>query len=285
MQNARALLISVVVAAVAVLLVFSYVQKKEKVLLELSTPVQVAVAIRDIPEGTRFDDSLVQLIEIPKKYVQPGALGSVEEIFDRVASVPLLENTQILEAMLAPTEKAGLAPKIPKDKVGFSIAANKVTGVAGLLQPGDFVDVLTTIEVGEMEAGSMKNQEVITKVVLEYVLVLAVNQRSRRSVQAGAGIPRGGPGTVFKSPTTGRGGDADISTVTLAVAPNDCLKLNMAQEIGSLALALRSTWSGGQPWSVNSLSSYKFLGVDKPVLPRSLPAWVEIRGANQISRY
>lgn len=285
MTNVRALLIALVVAFVATLMVYAYVQKRESTLLDLSTPVKVVVAVRDIPEGARINDSVVKEVEIPKKFVQPGAIGNVTGIIDRVIYVPVLEGTQILESMLISDEKAGLAPKIPKDRLGFTIALNEVSGVAGLIQPGDFVDVLVTVETGNIDNGKKTEQEILTRVVLENILVLAVDQRSRRIAVDTGDIDRSSPGNIMQSGGVRPAGSGEISTATLAVKPQDCLRLNLAQEIGSLSLALRSAWSQGEPWVKKSLESHDFLGINKPLLPRAMPPWVEIRGSEQMSRY
>ncbi len=287
MKNTRALLISLALALFAVMFVFSYVQRREKALVDMSTPVKVVIAAMDLANGTRLDETNIELREIPKKYVQPGAISDMTTLFDRVVYVPALEGSQILESMLASPEKAGLAQKIPKDKVGFTVAVNPVTAVSGLVQPGDFVDVLLTVEVGveSVEKGKV-DQDIYSKVVLENVLILAVDQRSRRmAISPGIQSQKSGPGNVFNPESVTGVASKAIATVTLAVSQEDCLRLNLAQEIGSIALALRSSWDQGAPWEEKSLEANKFLGVKKPVLRRSLPAWVEIRGAEQLSRF
>jgi pilus assembly protein CpaB len=287
MKNTKALLISLAVALFAVMFVFSYVQRREQTLIDLSTPVKVVVAARDLADGTRLDETNISIREIPKQYVQPGAMSDVTTLFDRVVYVPALEGSQILESMLASPEKAGIAQKIPKDKVGFTVAVNAVTAVSGLVQPGDFVDVLMTVEVGQetVEQGKVE-QEIFSKVVLENVLILAVDQRSRRiAIGPGFQTQKSGPGNVFNPESLDAGPAKGVTTVTLAVSHEDCLRLNLAQEIGSISLALRSSWDQGEPWEAKSLESNNFLGVKKPVIRRSLPAWVEIRGAEQVSRF
>ncbi len=283
MKNTRALLISFLVAIFAVIFIFSYIQRREKTLIDSSTPVKVVVAAMDIGVGARLDETNIEIREIPKQYVQPGTMSDVTTLFDRVVYVPALEGSQILESMLASPEKAGLAQKIPKDKVGFTVAVNPVTAVSGLVQPGDFVDVLLTVEVGRetVEKGKME-QDIYSKVVLENVLIMAVDQRSRRmAIGPGFKTQANSPGNVFNPESMANNSAKAITTVTLAVSQEDCLRLNLAQEIGSISLALRSSWDQGEPWKEKSIESSSFLGVKKPVLRRSLPAWVEIRGAEQ----
>ncbi len=288
MKNTKALLISFGFALFAFMLVFSYVAKQEKILLQGSTMVKVVVAAQDIGAGTRLDESNLTIIEVPKKYAQPGTVDDDTPLFDRIVYVPVLEGVQIIESMLASPEKAGLAQKIPKDKRGFTVAVNNITGVAGLLQPGDFVDILLTVEVGQVDPNTgVRDQEIYSKVVLENILILAVNQRSQR-ISIGNqidGIQNSGSGNIFNPQQATSGKAFKLSSVTLAVSQEECLRVSMAQEIGSITLALRSSWNRGDTWKETSLESLKFLGVEKPVVRRALPAWVEIRGAEQESRY
>ncbi len=294
MQNSRVLLISVLLGIFAVFLVYSHVQKREKELLEMSSPVEVVIAARDIPEGSRLDESLVEIIEVPKKFVQPEALSDPKIALNRVVSVPVLRGTQILGSMLGTSDTSSLARKIPKDKLAFSVAVNNVTGIAGLIQPGDFVDILVTVEVGDVGVASggpnsNADTEVMSKVVLENILVLAVDQRSHRSrVASITPIASSGPGNVFSSSSSGAsdGYGNSITTATLAVNNNQILPLTLAQEIGSISLTLRSAWPSEQRqnYSDDKLGAKELLGVKKTVVPRS-PAWVEIRGTQQIGRY
>jgi pilus assembly protein CpaB len=190
--------------------------------------------------------------------------------------------------MLATQEKAGLAQKIPKDKVAYTVAVNNVTGVAGLAQPGDYVDVLLSVDVGKQQIDKgVTDKETISKVVLENLLILAVDQRSYKiSAVTPFTAPKGSPGSVFNPEGKGQNlQNPKISTITLAVGMDQCLRLNMAQEIGSLSIALRSTWNQGNKWDIGALDSHTFLGIEKPVLRKSLPAWVEIRGADEVPKF
>lgn len=287
MKNVRLLAIALVSAMVAVFLVFSYVKKKEKSILDMGTPVQVAVAVVNIGEGSRLDQANIILKEIPKRFVQPDAITNIESLYDQVVAIPVLENTQILETMLSTPEQIGLAQHIPKDKVGYTISVNNVTGVAGLLEPGDFVDIIMTAELGNYsEENGITNHETISLVALENTMILAVDQRSRKkSFSQGFRLSREGKGSLFNTNKTQDTQASTVKTITVAVNIEDCLKLNMAQEIGSISLALRSSWAGDTTWDIEKLNSYDLLGVEKPILKKSIPAWVEIRGAEQTSRF
>ena len=65
----------------------------------------VVVASEDVPTGTELDPLIEQgkLVEqeIPKNYIVPGAVGSLEELQGTTVSQPLLEGEQILASRIA----------------------------------------------------------------------------------------------------------------------------------------------------------------------------------------
>ncbi|MDA3897884.1 MAG: Flp pilus assembly protein CpaB [Desulfobacteraceae bacterium] len=286
MSNVKALLISLVVSVFAVLLLFSYISSKEKALLEMATPIQVILANRDIPEGMRIDSDMLDLVKIPQKYVQPGAFNDAQRLINRNINVPVLKGTQILESMFIATESESIASKIPANHRAFSVFVTDVTAVGKLVQPGDMVDLMVTVEVGSFQNGRSISEEIITKTVLENILVLAVNQTSskRRSLNTGD-INQNAAGNVFKTDQQRSSQKKDkIKTMTVSLTPREVQILNLAQEIGTLSVALRSSFDNGKIESLPPLSAQKFLGINKSIIPRGNPAWVEIRGAEAFSR-
>lgn len=287
MSNAKALLIALFVSVFAVFLLFSYINQKEKAILEMATPVQVVIANRDIPEGRRIDSDMVTLAKIPQKYVQPGTFSDPARIVNRDITVPVLKGTQILESMFISTETEGIAQKIPSGKRAFSVFMTDVTAVGELIQPGDMVDLLVTVEVGSFEDGRGVSEEIITRTVLENILVLAVNQTSSiRRAAFFSESDQAAAGSAFTSDRqTGSQKKDPIKTLTVALTPAEVQKLNLAQEIGTLSAALRSSFDGGKIENLPALSARDFLGIQKTVIPRANPAWVEIRGAEPFSRF
>lgn len=283
MSKSKLVLISLGVALFALLLVYSYIHKKEKELLSLATPIKVVVAAKDIPEGVLLDETFVETAEVPKKFVQPGALTLPAEVLDRVAAVPMLKGSQVLDSFSRPAGEEGVARKIPADKRAYSIAVNDVTAVAGLVRPGDFVDVLVTAQTGSMQQGKSVAEGSIARVLLQNILVLAVNQRST----AGAG-PRVTPsqhaaGGLASNASSENQKSADaVHTLTLALGAEDVQKTALAQEIGSLSVALRSSWQKVEPpLPLANVNAQQVLGTEKTVVPRARPVWTEFRGSEE----
>lgn len=283
MQNTKIILISLCLAALATLFVFSYIYQREKALLEISTPIKVIVALKDIPESSRLEESMLEEVEIPKKYLQPGVITSMEEVLDRTVKVPVLAGTQVVEAMFVGPEEKGLAEKVPKNKRAFSIAVSDVTAVANLIQPGDYVDLLVTIELGTTnKEGRPVSEEILTKTIQENILVLAVNQISSTTGLKRKHVKANARGNIFSTinPADPKSKDK-LRTLTLALTPQETQQVNLAQEIGSVAVSLRSRWDEGKREQLKALNPQEMLGIDKQVIQKSNPAWLEIRGAEQ----
>lgn len=287
MKGNKVLLFSLLLALLGLLLVYGYINKKEQSLLESATPIKVVVAVKDLPVDTRLDDSVVEVMQVPKKYVQPGAVADVDSIFDRVLSVPVLRGTQILESMFKPATTESLAQKVPSGMRAISIAANQVSAVAGLIKPGDYVDLYLTVETGEYdEEGRMTPEDIMTKRILQNVLVLAHNQTTSKSEYEKSRFEggQGAPGTVFSQVQLGKSRQhSEIKTLTLALSSEDAQKVTMAQEIGSVTVALRSSWDQKADKEMPSLTSKALLGIESNVISKSTPAWIEIRGAERLN--
>lgn len=288
MKGNKLLWISLAAALLAVGLSMAWFAKKEKSLMEAATPIDVVVALKDIPQDARLDDTLIEVVKTPKRYVQPGAVSAKEDVFDRVLSVPVLAGTQILESMFKPADVDTLAKKAPPGHRAVSLAANEVSAVAGLIQPGDFVDVYLTVETGGFDSqGRQRQEDAMTKTILQNALVLANNQTSSKQEfeRQLAGSRLGGPGTVFsKANVENAEKGKQIRTLTLALKPEDAQKAILAQEIGSVAVALRSALGQDKDPLAPPLSAKQLLGTDKNIMRKSPPAWVEIRGSQVVNQ-
>jgi pilus assembly protein CpaB len=287
MSNTRAVLISILVSAFAVILLFFYLGNKEKQMMEMMTPVEVLVAKRDIADGMRLDETMIESALIPQRYVQPGASNDPGRLLNRNINVPVLKGTQILESMFTGLEELGIANKIPSNKRAFSVFMTDVTAVGDLIQPGDMVDLLLTVEIGTYKDGMNLTDEMITKTILENVLVLAVNQTSsKRHSMNTRSVNQESAGNVFSSASLPNDQLREsIKTLTLALSPREVQVVNLSQELGTLSTSLRSTWDSGEIENVEKLSSSELLGIEKKVIPRNTPAWVEIRGSEALSRF
>jgi pilus assembly protein CpaB len=97
----------------------------------------------------------------------------------------------------------------------MTVRVNDVVGVAGFALPGNYVDVMVN---AQQEKERNEEARLISKTVLERVLVLAVAQEAGRD---------------DTKPKV-------VSAVTLELSPDDAEKLDLARSVGTLSLVLRN---------------------------------------------
>jgi pilus assembly protein CpaB len=191
----------------------------------------VVVASLDIAAGTRITEGMVETKDIAVDTVLAGVFPETEGVVGQVARVPLVAGEQVIAtkvtatgAAIADGENPPLAFVIPEGKRAVSIQVSNVIGASGLIRPGDYVDVILTMEVGD---------DNLAQTILQNVLVLSVDQDVTRAV-----VSEG-----EEAPVIGDGTEAnpEATTVTLAVSPAHGEVLAVAEACATprLALALR----------------------------------------------
>jgi pilus assembly protein CpaB len=160
----------------------------------------------------------VEVKQVPRAFIQPGALKSPEEAEGQVALAPISPGEQVMANKLTTTGVA-LALAVPPGKRAVTVAVDQSSGVSGLLKPGDLVDILVTVEEGAQPR---------TFVLMQVVPVLAVGHNFS-SRPAGEEKERE---SVF--------GKADEGTVTVAAMPYEAEQLAHLEQVGRLKLVLRA---------------------------------------------
>ncbi|MFN8060494.1 MAG: Flp pilus assembly protein CpaB [Vicinamibacterales bacterium] len=284
MRGKQAIVISVGLGVVALVLMSLYISGREQQLLELASMKDVVVSTQDILENTVIDEQNVATIQVPSKYVQPQAVTDVREILGRVTSVAVPKSAQIVGTYLEDVSRSALAYEVPRGQRAITVAVSDVTGVGGLIRPGNYVDVMGTFQFGRPVARQglqvvYEDEKTETRLLMQNVQVVAVEKQHRR----GRPLPRtsgqeAAAGAVESAAEQQQ--QADVRNVTVLVAPKQAQELILAQEIGTLTMALRSTLDGGQVVDLGSLDPFGLLKVTIPLKPRERPVWREIRGGN-----
>jgi pilus assembly protein CpaB len=198
----------------------------------------VVVASLEISAGTRITEGMVETKDIAVNAVLAGAFQDTEIVIGQVARVPFVAGEQVIPTKVTATgaaiavdvENPPLAYVIPEGKRAVAVQVSNVIGASGLIRPGDYVDVILTVQV-EGDDSSSKVQ--IAQTILQNILVLSVDQDVTRTVVSdGDEAPVVGEGTEVNSEAT---------TVTLAVSPAHGEVLTVAEACATprLALALR----------------------------------------------
>ncbi len=172
-NETKTLWISIGSAVFAVFLLYSWSQEqKASVHKKYGAKKQVVVASKDITEMEPIDESMIEVAEAPEDFVQPKALQSPEQAIGQLAAAPIKKGEQILNTKLLPPGKdTGLSMQVSPGKRAFTIPANDIQMIARLVKPGDRIDLITAVDMGQ---GIDKKKEVRT--IMQDVPILAVGQ-------------------------------------------------------------------------------------------------------------
>src|SRR5208283_1498227 len=147
MNRSRLLMIGGLALAVGLLVSFAVYNKMRANagMNDSARGVQVVVASGDIEVGAKLKSSDVHLIAVPQPAIPPGAFTSVAKVLGRGAILPISKGDFILPGKLAAVDAgAGLPSMIPPGMRAVSVRVNDVVSVAGFVQPGTRVDVMST---------------------------------------------------------------------------------------------------------------------------------------------
>ena len=165
-------------AAVAALATFSWLRGVEARAFDDAVLVRVYVVAADIEAGTSGELALannqIRESSIPQKFRPDTALTDLESIAGLIAHNRLAANTVVLEGMFVPPQQAqgAFAKSIPENQVALTVSVDQVRGVAGLLVPGDRVNIMVS------DGASMR-------MLYQSVLVLAVGRTTAAGTDPG----------------------------------------------------------------------------------------------------
>lgn len=202
----------------------------------------VAVASQNITTGVTINHTMVNKKDWPVELIPVGSFSDTTSLIGRVVKTDVVIGEAILESKLAPLGAVGgVSSLIPPGMRAITVAVNVVSGVAGFILPNTRVDVLTTIN----PSGS---SQATTKIILQNVLVLAVDQTFRKKDE---------------DPVT-------VKSVTLLVTPEEAETLTLASTEGKLQLALRNS-SDAEKENTRGVGVRQLLTGRRSYRPRATP--------------
>jgi pilus assembly protein CpaB len=216
------LIVAVIAGAAAVLLVKQYLDRMAMDAAASAPKTRsVVVASMDIPIAMRLEEKHLTLVKWPENYVPEGSFGNIAAVIDKTVRQNIVKGEVVLRERLADeTSGQGLAALLADGMRAMAVEVDAVVGVAGFVQPGDYVDVITTMQPDEETNKARKDMAAkVSKIILQYVRVLAVGEHLT---------------------TTTGGKPVNVKVVTLGVTPAESEKLALASQYGKLQLSLRS---------------------------------------------
>ncbi len=244
--------------------------------------VDVVVPVVQVNQGQTLSLNDITLVKWPKAFLpQQDTFDKPYLVSGRVAKQTLFPGEPIFIQKVSGSNSAGgLTALIPPGKRAVTIAVSEIKGVAGFVKPGDHVDILSTVEIDQGQDKSVKK----TQTVLQNVLVLASAQTMVKdenyNIETPEGVERGTaasadlsakkddkakdttkdkkerkPEEIEKEIKERRKAAKEaakeaklVSSVTLALSPNEVELVALVEESGELRLSLR-------PETDNSIAS------------------------------
>jgi pilus assembly protein CpaB len=209
------LLFAVSAAALAALMVDAALRQREaEIVRAQAQSVEIAVAARDLPLGSRLDQGSLKLARWSRDALPPGAIFDMQTVMNNYVRRALVTNEPVTaDALFNGDKSAGVMPLvIPAGMRAMSVQVDEVSDIAGFVLPHARVDVLAAL------SGSDNGQKPISKIVLENVAVLAVAQEMEKQKD---------------QPEL-------VKVVTLLVKPEEAELLALASREGVLRLAMRN---------------------------------------------
>ncbi|HWA99338.1 MAG TPA: Flp pilus assembly protein CpaB [Pirellulales bacterium] len=181
--------------------------------------VPVFLAKEPINLGDTVKPDMVKLEEFPTDKLPPGAVTSLEDLKGRRARQKILPGMPIVDAWLLGKGESGddVTTLVPKGYRIAPVRVDAVSGVAGLIKPGDRVDVLVHVR----ENPSMGINKTSTQTFLQNVKVFAVDD-------------------IFRRDSDGQTSVA-AKTISLVVTPGQAELVTLATEMGTVRLVMRNS--------------------------------------------
>lgn len=224
------IIVAIAIGAVAAVLTLFYVNSVQSRANNNAKLVAVYVVAKPIPKSTTGDNAigqaLVKRASIPKQFYPATAVTDINEIKGKVTPNDLppgqvLVEKQFVEPKVAQTSFSGT--NIPAGQVAVSVAVDPTHAAAGLIVPGDKVDLMADFTLGDKEGNPLKPPDAAKYAHFFYqdVNVIAIGT---------ATAPKQGETQAPTNPGSG--------IYTLALPPEAAERVLLAQQSGGLTLAL-----------------------------------------------
>jgi Flp pilus assembly protein CpaB len=210
----------------------------------------VVVTTHDIPLGTVLKPADLTTIDLPVGFAPAQALRSVETAAGRITKIQLVGGEMVMPHHLAdPTNvQHDLAFVIEDSQVLMAFPATDLMSSINILQRGDLVDVLASIEepVLPQQAGvnpqtgeenkpedTLFTFDALQRVQISAMIVEIVQSRSTGStLSSGSSSLIGEGGTPQPTPTPSAS-QIQAKSVLLALSPQDALVLKHLKDAGA----------------------------------------------------
>jgi pilus assembly protein CpaB len=220
----KKLLVAVGLALIAMLALWLYSRSLQEEVAG-GQKVTILVAGEDILAGSRLAKANLAVRDVPEAYVHQSSIrkGEENQIIGRPVAEKISQGQPLLwsdfELQKSATARR-LSAAVQKGQRALTMPVDMSGSVAGMLRPGDHVDILGTF--------ARAQQDYATVTILQNVLVLATGEIRGSGENEEQTTPSGGTG-----PRT-------FNNITVSVDPEEAELLVFAMQRGPVNVALRS---------------------------------------------
>ncbi|MGE5653007.1 MAG: Flp pilus assembly protein CpaB [Bacillota bacterium] len=216
-SNKRLIILALLLALATAGCVYVYLNKI-RTDLTLGKTQTVMVAAQNIPAKAVITAEMLKQVSVHTEYIHPQAILTAKDAIGAITSAPVVQGEQLLkDRVVRKDDNSYLAFKVPEGRRAISVNVTEAIGVGFMVQPGDTVDVLATINPDQPN-------KLMTRTILQDIAVLAVSQERE---------------------ATGEDKTKLAKTYTLAVSPDQAEALTLAEEKGRIRFTLRNVTDHG----------------------------------------
>ena len=230
----KVVLFSLIAAVCAGVVLYLYLGKLEQQKQVQVVYEEVVVAAQDIPAYTAITPEMLTVQQVPQGTAHPLAARAVSDAVGFVTEGAILTGEEVIPAKLKQPGQAesGLSYVVPKGMRALTIAVDEISGLAGFLQRGDYVDVYayltTSYATPEQKASAAATeqpaaaQQATTVLAAQNVCILAA-----------------GTTLAQKDPAADSDG-IGYSSITVLVTPEQAMRIIQSARSGVVMTVLRA---------------------------------------------
>ena len=244
----RIVLFALIAALCAGALLYFYLDKLEQQKQVQVVYEDVVVAVADIPAFTQIGAEMVQISQKPAGSSHPLAARTVEEVVGFVTESDIIAGEELLPVKLKQPgqTESGLSYVVPEGMRALTVAVDQVSGVAGFVQRGDYVDVIsyttTSYQPEEGEAAAANAAQQVPAAQDGQTPEAGTPTTQSTTVIAAQNVCVAAVGTSMTHVApTAEGAEIGYGSVTLLLTPEDVMRVIQGARSGALVLVLRAS--------------------------------------------
>lgn len=192
-------------------------QIEQKTTIKDEPTKDVVVAVMNIRENTVITAEMVQILNIPSRFVNVDAVGTLEEVVGKLARNQIMKDEQVLKSRFLTigedSKNTALSYQLLPGEYAYPVSVDTVQGVAGFISKGDLVDIVYTSSGG----GQLETTFLLQNIRVIRISNFAINSQAEAS------------GTKITTYTE----------VVLVLNAQQVIELTQAQNTGSIRLVLK----------------------------------------------